>query len=104
MINCIKFDPVTREVVRKNNDFVLTTNPSDQNAGIILFSKGAFPLTPMLGIGLVPQVINGPVPVFTFEMNRWQFQMINDGATFARWSNRFLANQIADINIQASYL
>lgn len=102
-MKCLKFDPATREIVRKNNDFVLTDNPSAQNAGIILFSKGAFPLDPMLGIGLVPQVINGPAPAFTFEMNRWQAQVINDGATRARWSNKFI-NNVADVDLKISYL
>ncbi len=102
-MKCLQFDVKTREVVRRNNDFVLTDNPSQQNAGIILFSKGAFPLNPMLGIGLIPQVINGPAPVFTFEMNRWQFQVINDGATLARWSNKFVNNE-AILNLNISYL
>lgn len=102
-MKCLQFDVTTREVVRKNRDFVLTDNPSDQNAGIILFSKGAFPLNPMLGIGLIPQVINGPTSVFTFQMNRWQAQIINDGATLARWSNRFI-NNIAHTDLNVSYL
>lgn len=82
----LQFDIVTRELVMKNNDFVLTANPSVQNGGNLLYSRGANPLLPMFGIGLIPEIIEGNPKVLTYEMNRWKFQAIQDGATLAEWT------------------
>jgi hypothetical protein len=82
----LQFDIITREIVMVNNDFATTKNPSIQNGGILLYSKGANPLLPLFGIGLIPEVIEGNAKVLTYEMNRWKFQAVQDGATLAQWS------------------
>lgn len=82
----LQFDIVTRELVMDKNDFVITKNPSIQNGGNLLYSRGANPLLPMYGIGLIPEVIEGNAKVLTYEMNRWKFQAVQDGATLAQWT------------------
>lgn len=100
----IKFDIATREIVIKDNDFALTDNPSVQNGGIIEVSKGANPLQPMLGIGLLPGIIGGPVRRLTFEMNRWRSQVVNDGATLAVWIPGPMIGKNAKVETKISYL
>lgn len=99
----LKFDIVTRELVMKNNDFVLTPNPSIQNGGILCYSRGANPLRPTFGIGLIPEVIDGNPKVLTYELNRWKFQAIQDGATFAEWTADPSARN-SDVDTKISYL
>lgn len=88
----IAFDITTREIVMGGSgvtsDFKTTANPSVQNGGIALFSQGANILQVMFGIGLIPQVINGMQPNLAYELNRWQFMVVADGATLAKWSSK----------------
>lgn len=100
----IAFDIGTREIVLKNNDFKLTDNPSVQNGGIIEASKGANPLQPMLGIGLLPGIIGGPVRRLTYEMNRWRAQVVADGATLAIWTPGPMIARNATVKTKISYL
>ena len=97
------FDIIAREIVMDANDFSTTSNPSVQNAGIIAYSRGANPLLPMMGIGLTPQVVNGSVKEFVFELNRWQAQTLGDGATLAKWSITPSVSSAATL-MEASYL
>lgn len=100
----IAFDITTREIVMKNNDFALTKNPSQQNGAIVLMSKGANPLNPVLGIGLLPGIINAPSTALTYDMNRWKSQVINDGATLARWEAPVTPKGLAKPEIFISYI
>lgn len=97
----IEFDIRTREIVFKDNDFKLTKNPSVQNGGIILYSSCANPLAPMVGIGIL-EVIGGNMTKGTFEMNRWQAQALNDGATIASWSAKPIKNDF-EVLTKVSY-
>ena len=85
----ISFDITIREIQFVDgtpaSDFLLTGNPSVQNGGNVLLSRGANPLLPMFGIDVL-QVIGGPASVLTTQMNRWKNQAILDGATLAKWS------------------
>lgn len=99
----LQFDVVNRELIMKNNDFATTTNPSVQNGGILAYSRGANPLAPMFGIGLVPQVINGPAPNLAVELNRWVVQAFQDGATLCKWTGQAVARE-ADVDLKISYL
>ena len=98
----ILFDITTREIVFKNNDFETTENASVQNGGILLYSKAANPLVPMNGVGIL-DVINGDMSNATFELNRWQTQAKNDGATIATWTAE-PKNGSAKILTEISYL
>lgn len=100
----IVFDIGTREIVLKNNDFKLTDNPSVQNGGIIEASKGANPLQPTLGIGLLPGIIGGPSRRITYEMNRWRTQVIADGATLAKWTPGPMVGRNVTVKSEISYL
>ena len=97
----LKFDIVTREIVWTNNDFVIETNPSEQNAGILLYSRVAIIQSPISGIGL-EQVINSGLSKTTYEMNRWQQQVKQDGASIATWGAITNGNDVA-INTNVSY-
>jgi hypothetical protein len=104
----ILFDITTREIVLigagDNSDFETTGNPSIQNGGILLYSRGANIDLPMVGIGLIPDVINGPVSDFTFEMNRWRAQAIADQATLARWTPQKISSGAIASLTEISYL
>lgn len=99
----IHFDIVTQEITFKNNDFELTENPSVQNGGIIEISRCAFIETPMLGIGLT-DFINSNSSTASFEMNRWQFQCKNDGATKATWKGTVMSGNGIQVTTDISYL
>lgn len=86
----IFFDIVNREIVLSANDFETTVNPSIQNGGIILYSRGAHLQTPMVGISIL-EVINSDRLKRTYELNRWQQQVVEDGGK-ARWSIPATAN------------
>jgi hypothetical protein len=99
----IEFDIVTREIVLKNNDFSLQTNPSVQNGGISLYSRADNLRFPMFGIG-AEDMINANMSKVAFEMNRWKVMVSNDGAIIARWSAVQLAGSQVGINTEISYL
>lgn len=83
------------------NDFGLTQNPSVQNGGILLYGRCFSPLEPMFGIGLIPEIINGPAPALAYEENRWVSQATIDGATIAKWSSTLApggANTFNDVS------
>ena len=85
-MNDIEFDVITREIIMTvTGDFSVTSNPSVQNGGIILLSRCGYVANPMLGVGL-EDVINAPTSKTAYELNRWQNQCINDGATIAQYS------------------
>ena len=98
----VLFDLENREIVIAGNDFETTENPSVQNGGIILYSSGANPLRPALGVGII-KVVNGNVTNLAYEMNRWQTQLNEDGATIAKWSAEPV-NGDAAIHTEQSYL
>jgi hypothetical protein len=87
-----------------NSDFEMTNNPSVQNGGNLLYSEGANPLAPMFGVGLIPEVIGGPVPDFVVEMNRWVSQALLDGATLSRWSTKPVNGNNISMLTEVSYL
>lgn len=99
----INFDITTREIVMKNNDFTTTENPSVQNGGNILYSRCANSLQPMTGIGIL-EIIGANGSKAAFEMNRWQAQTLNDGATIAKWASKMLPGNDIAIDIKQSYL
>lgn len=99
----LAFDIRTRQVVLKNGDFVITTDPSEQNGGILLLSKGANTRLPIFGIGLVPAVINGSLKNLVFQLNRWQQQAYQDGATEAKWTMKPVGG-VASVVTQITYL
>jgi hypothetical protein len=99
----IAFDITTREIIMKGNDFFTTINPSNQNGGNILYSRCANPLAPMTGIGIL-EIIGANGSKAAFEMNRWQAQTLNDGATIAKWKSSPLPDNDIAIDIKQSYL
>jgi len=97
----IKFDITQREVVLDGGDFVSESNPSEQNGGILLYSRCAFLSNPQTGIGIEEIINNGPAQT-TFELNRWRKQAITDGATLATWTATPSGNGI-NIETNISY-
>jgi hypothetical protein len=81
----LKFDIETFELVIRDGDFVLETNPSQQNSGIILIAKNFNSLFPTLGIGIQGVLNSGLTTIYEF-MNRWQSQVLSDGAKSASWN------------------
>lgn len=103
----ILFDIITREVVMfkeatPTEDMKLTSNPSVQNGGILLFSRCANVTNPIPGIGM-EQVMNGNSYNATFEMNRWKQQCLADGATLATW-NGVTENNVLKFTTDQSYI
>jgi hypothetical protein len=81
----LKFDIETFELVIKDGDFVLETNPSQQNAGIILIAKNFCSLFPTMGVGIYG-VINSGISTIYEYLNRWNSQVLSDGAKSASWN------------------
>ena len=73
------WDVNLRDLAIQNGDFVLTDNPSVQNASILKEARAFSPNNPTFGIGLM-ESINSPVSVLAYEMNRWISQVKSDGA------------------------
>ena len=96
------FDPVTRDLVIKDGDFVVTDNPSIQNGEVMKNAHAFSTRNPIYGIGL-ERVINSGLSTVNFEMNRWQAQCLQDKATKASFKAS-QNNNITDIEIQISYV
>lgn len=99
----IMFDIVSREIILKNNDFSLQSNPSVQNGGIALYSRADHLSAPMFGIG-VEDMINADMSKVAFEMNRWKAMVSDDGATIVRWNAVPLTGNEVGISQEISYL
>jgi len=98
MGNDLKFDIVEREVVLENGDFVIESNPSQQNGAIMLYSKNGFCLNPAIGIG-IEGVKGAPVNMVAFEMNRWKKQCLLDSAKTANYTLEITTTDYADVKI-----
>lgn len=90
MLNFL-FDIVAREIVLSkgsHGDFVTTANPSIQDGGALLYSKGTNLRNLMAGVD-INTIVNGGAGSATpaHELNRWQAQALNDGATIAKWTS-----------------
>ena len=99
----VTFDLVTREIVIKNNDFALQTNPSVQNGGIALYSRADNLRFPMFGIG-IEDMMNAGMTKVAYELNRWKIMVANDGAAIVRWSAVPYQGNTAAISTEVSYL
>ena len=101
MAKDLYFDINTRDILIENGDFALIENCSVQNGSILKEARAFDPLSPNWGVGLM-EIINAPISVVNYEMNRWVAQAHNDGAKIARYtiSN---ANKITVINIEVAY-
>lgn len=103
------FDIVAREIVLTqgtHGDFVTTTNPSVQDGGALLYSRGVNLRNLMAGID-IDSIINGGAgsPAPAFELNRWKSQALNDGATVAKWNaGTVQPNGEFAFTVQVSYL
>lgn len=103
------FDIVAREIVLTDGthgDFVTTTNPSVQDGGAILYSRGVNLRNPMVGID-IDSIVNGGAgsPTPAFDLNRWKSQALTDGATTAKWTaGAVQPNGEFAYTIQVSYL
>jgi hypothetical protein len=98
----LKFNPETRDLVIENGDFVIEKNTSVQN-GAIIRDAHCFSLRfPIYGIGL-QRIINAPLQVINYEMNRWVTQVKNDGAKKATFTAE-IVDKVAIINNSISYL
>ena len=88
-----KFDILNMDMVIENGDFVIETNPSIQNSGLILETKNFNSLFPTLGIG-IRGVINSKIDIVYAFLNKWNRQVISDGAKSANWTidenNKFI--------------
>lgn len=106
----LAFDFTTRELIMKgqlndgSQDLTTTDNPSVQNGGILLISRCDRLSNPMLGVGLDVQEMNSSGVNMAFEVNRWQAECLNDGATLAKGEVTFKAAKEADLKIEISYL
>jgi hypothetical protein len=95
------FDINTRDLSIENGDFVMTDNPSVQNASILKEARCFSPNNPTFGVGLM-ESINSPVSVLNYEMSRWADQVKKDGAQIAKYqiTNK---DKVSNIDIQVKY-
>ena len=98
----LQYNPQTRDLVITKGDFTMTDNPSVQN-GAIIRDAHCFSLRfPVYGIGL-QRVINAPLQVINYEMNRWVTQVKSDGAKKATFTAE-IVNKTAIVNNTVSYI
>lgn len=97
----ILFDPITRDIVLKGNDFITTDNPSVQNGGILLYARASNLLRPDFQIG-IEEVMGSNMGKVTYEMNRWKAMANADGATLVNWSASNSGNDFG-LNLNISY-
>lgn len=108
-MNDILFDIITREIVLTDSlfttdlDFKTTDNPSVQNGGICLFGRCINLSYPMFGIGM-EEPMGANMNKMAYELNRWQTQVKNDGATVATWKAVYIQPNKADFETDISYL
>lgn len=86
MITDIKFDPIKRNLVIHDNDFVMTdtVDASTQNGTILLEARAMNIIQPQFGIGYNSQVQGGDGANATFELNRWVGHVKQDSGS-ASW-------------------
>ena len=97
----ITFDPVARDLVIQNGDFVETTNPSVQNGAILRDAKCFSIQNPIYGIGL-QGAINAPLSEINYLMGRWKQQVKADGALQASFTAQIINGQTT-VNTQIAY-
>jgi|YelNatPaOPRAMG01_1025707.scaffolds.fasta_scaffold37442_3 hypothetical protein len=102
-MNDLKFDPVARDLIIENGDFVIESNPSVQNGAIIRDAHCFSVRFPIFGIGL-QRLINTPIGVANFEMNRWIAQVKSDGGTKANFTIDNIGEGLIQINNKVSYV
>jgi hypothetical protein len=76
----------TMELSIKDGDFVLSSNLSEQNGSLFLYTKNCNLYFPLAGVGIGQQTVNSGSTVLASELNRWQSQVKGDGAKNANWS------------------
>lgn len=105
MIQDIKFDPIKRNLVIQDDDFVMTdtVDASTQNGTILLEARAMNLIQPQYGIGFDSQVQGGDVANATFEMNRCVGQVKDDGGQASWRSIPPPPNQQFDFSLQVSY-
>jgi hypothetical protein len=81
----LKFDVNKMELVVENGDFVLESNLSSQRGGLFLYTKNANLYFPLLGVG-ISGLINSDRSTQISYLNRWQSQILEDGAKTASFS------------------
>ena len=88
MAQDLKFDVDTMEIAIKNGDFVLTSNSaelSEQNGGLILYTKNMNLLNPTIGVG-IGGVLNSDQATIQSYLNRWKSQTLQDGSKSSTWN------------------
>ena len=97
----LQFDPVLRDIVISNGDFMETPNASMQNGAIIRDAKCFSILNPVFGVGL-QGAINAPLADVNYLMGRWKKQVKSDGASQASFTAQIIDN-VTTINTQIAY-
>jgi hypothetical protein len=98
----LQFNAETRDLVIKNGDFVLETDPSVQNGAIIRDAHCFSIRYPIYGIGL-QRLINANISTINYEMNRWIQQVKTDGAKKASFTAS-ITNGVATVENSISYV
>lgn len=95
----LRFNIETMDLEIKNGDFVLETNPSVQNGGIILKAKNFNVLNITLGVGIAGVLESSQDVAFSY-LNKWKSQVYSDGGKFATWS----VDTTGKFNTKCSYI
>lgn len=75
----------TMELRLKDGDFDLESNLSEQNGALFLYTKNCNLYFPLAGVGIGQQTMNSSTQEMTYQLNRWQSQVKQDGAKNASW-------------------
>jgi hypothetical protein len=97
----LQFDPVLRDIVIYNGDFMEIPNASMQNGAIIRDAKCFSILNPVFGVGL-QGAINAPLADVNYLMGHWKQQVKSDGASQASFTAQII-NNTTIINTKIAY-
>ena len=97
----LKFDVDTMEMIITDGDFTLSDNLSEQNAGLILFTKNINLFAPTVGVG-IGGVLNSDKSIIQNYLNRWVGQTKDDGSKKSTW-NIIVKDEGFEIKTTADY-
>jgi hypothetical protein len=89
----LAYDIETMQIKLLAGDFFVSDDASQQNGGLLLYTKNINIEFPLFGVG-AGDTVNSSVQTQQSYLNRWQAQCLADGAKAARWTMEEVGNEL----------